>query len=68
MLEQLAASVGLQLKIDREALGEAGISLQQPVSFSAQEATLEELFEAVLAPAGCTFRRQGNVLEIRPAE
>lgn len=68
LLEQLAAQLALELRIDRQALEQAGISLQQPVSFSVKEATLDELFEAVLAPAGCTFRRRGNVLQIRPAE
>ncbi|HUT89995.1 MAG TPA: hypothetical protein VMY37_10880 [Thermoguttaceae bacterium] len=67
VLEQLAGRLGLTLKIDREALQRAGISLQQPISFSVDNATLEELFEAVLAPAGCTFRLQDDVLEIRPA-
>jgi len=67
VLEQLADKLGLTLKIDREALQRADISLQQPISFSVDKATLEELFEAVLTPAGCTFRVEGNVLEVRPA-
>ena len=67
VLEQLAERLGLTLKIDREALQRADVSLQQPISFSVDNATLEELFEAVLTPAGCTFRLNGNVLEIRPA-
>jgi len=67
VLEQLAGKLGLTLRIDREALQRAGISLQQPISFSVDNATLEELFEAVLTPAGCTFRLKGNVLEVRPA-
>ena len=67
LLEQLAGRLGLTLKIDREALQQAGISLQQPISFSVENATLEELFEAVLTPAGCTFRLKDDVLEILPA-
>lgn len=67
VLEQLAGKLGLTLKIDREALQRAGISLQQPISFSVDNVTLEDLFEAVLTPAGCTFRLQGDVLEVRPA-
>jgi len=67
VLEQLAGKLGLTLKIDREALQRADVSLQQPISFSVDKATLEELFEAVLTPAGCTFRVEGNVLEVRPA-
>jgi len=68
MLEQLAEKLDFELRIDHEALRQAGISLQQPVAFSVEEATLDELFEAIVAPARCTLRREGNVLEIRPAE
>ena len=68
VLEQLAARLEVQLRIDEEALQQAGISLQQPVSFSVENATFDELFEAVLNPVRCTFRRQGTVIEIRPAE
>lgn len=67
VLEQLAGKLGLTLKIDREALQRADISLEQPISFSVENATLEELFEAVLTPAGCTLRVQGDVLEVQPA-
>jgi hypothetical protein len=66
MLEQLAEKLGLELRIDPEALLQAGISLQQPVAFSVEKATLDELFEAIVVQAGCTARRQGNVIEIRP--
>lgn len=67
LLRQLADRFGLELKIDREGLSRAGISLQQPVEFSVREATLDELLEAVLRPAGCAFRRRGDVLEVGPA-
>jgi len=67
VLEQLATTLELELRLDRQALEQAGISLDEPVSFSAKDATLDELLEAVLKPAGCAFRRQGNVVEIRPA-
>lgn len=68
MLEELAEKLDLALRIDRDALRQAGISLQQPVAFSVEEATLDELFEAIVAPVGCTLRREGNVVEIRPTE
>ena len=55
------------MRIDQEAFQQADISLKQPITFSVENATLEELFEAVLAPAGCTFRLNGDVIEIRPA-
>jgi len=68
VLRQLAERLQVELKIDHEGLERAGISLNQPVAFSVEEATLDELFEAVLAPAGCRFRRKGSLLEIGPAE
>ena len=68
VLRQLAARLQVELKIDHEALRRSGISLQQQVSFGVEDATFDELFEAVLAPAGCSFRRKGKVIEIGPAE
>jgi len=60
--------LNLDLRIDQQALQEAGISLDQPVSFSVQNASLDELLTAVVKPAGLKFRRQGNVVEIAPAD
>lgn len=67
MLQQLAGRLDLEMKIDRQALERAGISLEQNVAFSVEDATLDELLEAVLKPAGCAFHRQGKVVEIGPA-
>jgi len=68
VLEHFARQLELELRIDHEALEQAGVSLEQLVSFSVQNATFDELFEAALEPVGCTFRRRGNVIEIRPAK
>jgi len=68
LLKQLADRLGLELRIDRDAMARAGIALQQPVEFSVREATMDELLETLLQPAGCTFRRRGNVLEVMPAK
>jgi hypothetical protein len=38
------------------------------VSFSVRDATVDELFEAVLSPAGCTFRREGKTILVVPAQ
>jgi hypothetical protein len=67
LLNGLAARFQLQLRIDHQALQEAGISLEQPVAVTVKDVTVDELFRAVLAKAGCTFRRNGEVIEIRPA-
>jgi hypothetical protein len=71
-LDRLVAELGQKLKVevrlDRDALEQAGISPNQMVSFSVKEATVDELFEAVLSPAGCTFRREGKTIVVVPAD
>jgi hypothetical protein len=67
ILQSLATKLGLELKIDTAAFQRAGVSLDQPVSFNVKEATVDQLFHAVLDPAGCTFRRQGGTITVRPA-
>jgi hypothetical protein len=68
LLEQLAGQFELELRVDQRALEESGISLQRRVSVNVEDATIEELFEALAAEAGCTARRRGIAIEIRPAE
>ncbi len=67
LLAKLAKSFELELRYDEAALQRAGISLAQPVRFSVTEATLDELFAALLKETGCRFRREGRVLYIEPA-
>ena len=67
LLPQLAEKLGMEVRIDREAMERAGVSLRQQVSVSVTNATLDDLLTALLKPAGCTFRRQGNVIEVRPS-
>lgn len=68
VLEQLAAQMQLELRIDRGQLQQAGASLDQRVTFSVKEATVDELFAAALKSTGLTAHRRGKVLEIGPAE
>lgn len=68
LLEELARRLNLELRIDRPALDQAGISLHQNITFGVEDATLDQLLDAVLKPAGCTFRREGTVVEIKPAQ
>jgi hypothetical protein len=68
LLDEFSRRLGLELKIDREALERAGISLDQPTSLTVREASREELFRALLEPAGCTFRLEAQTLEVRPAK
>jgi hypothetical protein len=65
---KLAALLQLDLKMDRQALQQAGIALEQPVSLTVTDATVDELFEKLLGPAGCTFRHHGSVIEVLPGK
>lgn len=65
LLEEYCKQLGLTLVLDREELARAGISLERPLTFSVHEATREGLFRAMLEPAGCTFRIEGQTLQVR---
>jgi hypothetical protein len=67
VLTHFSAQLQLQLVLDRTAFESAGVSLDQLVSFSVKDATFEQLMNAVVEPAGCSWRRERNVLEVRPA-
>lgn len=64
---QLKAQIGVELRVDRAAIRAAGVSLDQQVSVSIRNATLDELLEAILKDTGCTHRRLGSIVEIIPA-
>ena len=66
ILTHFTGQLQMELQIDQKALDDAGISLDREISFSVKDATIDELFEAVLKPVGCTFRRKGNLIEVRP--
>jgi hypothetical protein len=64
VLAHFAAQLGLELRIDQDSLQKAGVSLEQLISFRVEDATFDELFQAVLAPVGCKHTRQGDVLKV----
>jgi hypothetical protein len=68
LVADLAQKLKVEVRLDRNALEQAGISPNQMVSFSIKDATVDELFEAVLSPARCTFRREGKTMVVVPAE
>jgi hypothetical protein len=68
VLKQLAGRLGLQLKIDEQAIRAAGISLDQLVSVRAEKATVDELLRQLLKSTGLTFHRRDRVVEIVPAK
>ncbi|HUY93266.1 MAG TPA: STN domain-containing protein [Pirellulales bacterium] len=67
VLEELKQRLGLELHVDEDALESAKLSLDRRVTFSVEQATLDELFAAALRPAGLTFRRRNKTLDIFPA-
>ena len=64
LITKMAALLQLEVKMDREALRKALKDLDQAVSLSAADVTIDELFEKLLTPVGCQFRREGAVIEI----
>ena len=68
VLKQLADRLGLELKIDQQAIAAAGISLDQIVSIHAENATVDELIGQLLKSTGLTFHRRDRVVEIVPAK
>jgi hypothetical protein len=68
VLEQLAPILNLDLKIDDEAIRQAGVSLDQRVSFNVKDATLDELLRAALQQTRLKFVRRGNIVQIEPSQ
>jgi hypothetical protein len=66
VFKQLSAALGLELRLDYEGLARAGILPDTPVSFSVENATLEELLRAATGSVGCDYRLEGNVLFLFP--
>ena len=65
VLDHLAGQLDLRLRYDRAAIRRAGRSLDVRVSVEVYSATLDELLESLLAPAGLDFRQDGQTVEIR---
>ena len=68
VLGQIAAQLQLELRLDRKAFESAGVSPEQRISFSVTDATFDQLMDAIVGPAGCTWHREGNLLEVHPAK
>lgn len=66
VLEQLAAKLKFELKIDREALKEAGVDVDQRVSIEVENATIDVVLRELLKSTPMTHRRRGGVVEIVP--
>jgi hypothetical protein len=68
LIKALGKKMSLDVQIDEDAIRAAGLSLTTEVKVDVNNATADEFLKAVLAPAGLTFERQGNTIEVRPAK
>jgi hypothetical protein len=68
VIKQLVPQLGLELKLDQQAIDAAGISLDKLIGFEVNDVPLDELLDAMLKPAGLGYRRDGKVLEVFPAK
>lgn len=66
VLRQLGQQLGWNVDIDQAAIKAAGLSLDQRVSFSVQDATIDGLLDALLKPAGLGYQRDGQELTVTP--
>ncbi len=58
--------MGIEIAVDKPAIQAAGISLETKVRVDVKEVSADELLKAVLDPAGLTFARHENVVEVKP--
>lgn len=68
VLRQLADRLQLDLRIDEKAIAAAGVSLDQRVSLTADDASVDEILEDLLQNTGLTFRRTQRTVEVVPAQ
>jgi hypothetical protein len=66
VLQQLANRLGLELKMDEEAVKTAGISLDQRVTVTIENASVDELLRQLLKPVGLIAHRRHSIVEITP--
>ena len=65
LLKSLGPRMGLEIRVDQAAITAAGKSLNTKVKLDVKEASADELLRAVLDPAGLTFTRKDNVVDVR---
>ena len=68
LLQSLGPRMGLDIHIDKEAVAAAGKSLDTKVKIDVKDVGDDELLRAVLEPAGLTFTRKENVVDVRPKQ
>lgn len=66
VIEALASRLDLDVRIHEKEIAAAGLSLDKLVTIRVKDASLDELLEAVLGPAGLTFHRDGSHIDVEP--
>lgn len=66
LLQALGPQMGLEIQLDKEAIAAAKIPLTTKVEVNLKDASADELLKAVLEPAGLTYVRHENVVEVKP--
>jgi len=66
VLDLLRDRLGLEFRIDEEAMQKAGASLDQHISLEVQRASVDELLRKIFQPLGLRFQRRQHVVEVRP--
>jgi hypothetical protein len=68
LLATLERKLDIKIRIDQAAIDKAGIKLGQSVSVKVEQATLDQLLKAVLAPAKLAFRHEGKGIVVEPTK
>ncbi len=66
LLQSLGPRLGMEIHVDKEAIAAAGKSLDTKVKIDVKDVDADELLRAVLEPAGLTFTRQDNAVDVHP--
>jgi hypothetical protein len=66
VLGELSQRVDWRVDVDEAAIRAAGLTLDERVSFTVENAEADELLDALLRPAGLTFRRKGERIMVVP--
>jgi hypothetical protein len=66
LLETIGRQLNLEIQIDRPAVAAAGISLEKSVQVDVKDVSADQLLKTVLEPAGLTYERRGDVVEVKP--
>ncbi len=68
LIEELGKRLDLDFQLDRDEIKRRGISLNQTVSVKVENASLDDLIDAVLSPAGLKGQRKDRVVRVSPAK